>query len=98
MENQTTTEAVINSEKLIEVTPIEETPFAVLKHEDKFYLVMGNYRLTSACKTFEEAKEQAEDASWNRILQVIVIALENSKNIVDLEQKVKELENKINLK
>lgn len=84
------------NEELLKVTPIEDTPFACLKNDDKYYLVLGKYRLTQDLKSEEECIEASTDASWNRIMQICAIMIAESDEVIDLKKEIEELKNKLN--
>lgn len=67
------------SSKLVEHVQIENTPFTVVRHEDKSYVMLGNYRLTEGMKTIVEAEEDAKRFDWERIMQVIGVMIEEFK-------------------
>lgn len=68
------------SSELIKQTPIPDTPFTVLKYNDDYFLTMGKYRLTKALPSQNACLKAATDASWNRILQVIQIMINENQN------------------
>lgn len=55
----------------VEKIEIENTPFTAVRIDDKWYIVMGKYRLTNEIATKEEALAAAIDESWWRIMSVI---------------------------
>lgn len=65
-----------NSDQLLEKIEIENTPFTAIKVEDKWFLMMGKYRLTEAL-TKDEVLAASLDESWFRIMQVIKIMIED---------------------
>lgn len=67
------------SEQLIEQIPVEGTPFTVVKVEDKWFLAMGKYRLTEPMESKAQALGAAEDKSWFRIIQIIMIIIKQDK-------------------
>lgn len=62
-----------SSEQLTEFIPIQDTPFTAVRIEDKYFLVMGKYRLTDAFKTFEEIEQDTTIITWNRLVQVMAL-------------------------
>lgn len=70
MEEKTTERELLQQEQ------IEGTPFTAVRLDDKWFLTMGKYRLSEPTKTFEEVLEEAKDASWFRIMQLIQIMIE----------------------
>lgn len=66
--------------KIIESIPIEDTPFHSVKVEDKWFLTLGKYRLSPTFGTHEEVLEDAKDASWMRIMQIIQLMIDEDKN------------------
>lgn len=71
------------AKEMLEQVPIEGTPFTAVRLDDKWFLTMGKYRLTNELKTLEECKQEAKDASWHRIMQImniVIIEHEQAKN------------------
>lgn len=77
--------------KLIEQIEVENTPFRVIRIDDKWFVSMGKYRLTHPLKTKDEAMVSALDESWWRIIQVQNIQIENHEIIIKLQKEVEEL-------
>lgn len=50
---------------------IENSPFTIVKHENEYYGVIGNHRLTESYENKEELKEELLKITWDRLLQVI---------------------------
>lgn len=67
------------SNQLIEHQPIKGTPFTAIKYENEWYLTMGKYRLTTGRKTLREVLKESKDASWERIMQIIQILIDEDK-------------------
>lgn len=65
-----------NSKKLIEQIKIEGTPFTAIKHDTKWYLTLGKYRLTEGMSTFRAVQKESKDASWYRIMQIMNIMID----------------------
>lgn len=61
--------------QLVERIEVEDSPFTILKWENKYYLCLGKYRLTEALNTEIEAREEVLNVSWFRILQVMHIVV-----------------------
>ena len=51
--------------------PIENTPFAVVKQENEYWIILGSYVIEKGYPTEEEAIESAKEFSWNRVMQMI---------------------------
>ncbi|AXH72096.1 MAG: hypothetical protein [Microviridae sp.] len=63
--------------QLVEIKPIEGTPFAAIKTEKKWHLVLGKYRLTNELDSYEQCLAETMNTTWERIMQVIQIMIEN---------------------
>lgn len=94
-----------SNSQLIEYVQIEKTPFTAVRKEEEWYLMMGKYRLNDQpFKSLKEVQEDAKDASWFRIMQVVGVMVEehytkmSNKEMVDTltknDQKLKHLNNK----
>ncbi len=66
-----------DNKQLVEIKPIEDTPFAAVKTEKTWHLVLGKYRLSTELGSYEECLEESKNATWQRIMQVIQIMIEN---------------------
>jgi len=71
-----------------EFTNIENSPFTIVRQENKYYGVIGNHRLTEEYSNLEELREDLLKITWDRLTQVIWAVVEKFK--VDNE-KIKEL-------
>ena len=76
--NVTSKENFSDDRKLKEVKEIQGTPFAAVKFEDKWFLVIGNYRISELFDTYEEVVEDSKDASWDRLISVMEIVFSKS--------------------
>lgn len=84
------------NEELVKVTPIEETPFGVLKAGDKYCLVLGKYRLTENLGSEEAVREEATNTSWERIMQICSIMVSESEDIADIRAELKTIRETLN--
>ena len=55
---------------------VENTPFTIAKHENNYYVLMGMHKLSNAFESEEEALADAKRTDWDRLLQVVGIAVE----------------------
>lgn len=100
----TTNLTSLEGKELIESIPIKTTPFTAVRVDEKWHLVMGKYRLVPDLESLEDCELAAFNTSWDMILNVIAIMIEeykvterNEKEIEDLrirvEKKQKEMTN-----
>lgn len=66
---------------MIEREPIEGTPFTLIKQNEKYFTVMGDYRITETTKTVSEQMEALEKNKWLNILTMIGIAIEKHEQM-----------------
>ncbi len=73
---------------LIEQTQVEGTPFVILKkekeesEEHEYYVLIGNVRLNKEpYETEEECKKWIKEITWDKILMLIAITIEQIKTI-----------------
>lgn len=84
------------SKHLVEQVEIEGTPFKAIRYNEQWFLALGKYRLTNEpLKTLEDVKEEAKDASWHRIMQVVGIMIENWHELKDLNATIDKQQLKI---
>ena len=75
--------------ELIKRYTIADTPFTVIEEGGQFFGVMGKYRVTLSYDTREECENDLKEITWNRILQVSLILIQE-QNIFK-----KELDNQV---
>lgn len=61
------------NKELIETTFLENTPFAIVRLDNKYFVGCGQYRLTNYMDTKDEAEEYARRITWNNITAVIAV-------------------------
>jgi hypothetical protein len=88
---QTSVETLNNKDLNYEIfqhEQVEETPFTIIKHEEKYFGVLGNHRITQLFDTKEECEADLKDINWNRVMQVIWAVVEKFTkiNINDLNE------------
>jgi len=64
---------------LIEREEVQDTPFVIVKVEDMYFGTMGKYAVTESYYEKEKVKEELEKITWNRLVQVVGILIENMK-------------------
>ena len=65
---------------------IKNTPFTIVREDDKVFAVMGKYRLTENYNNAEDCEKAVTEISWNRLIQVISIMI-NEEGLI---KKIKE--------
>lgn len=57
------------------VFELNNTPFHLLKKDGKYYLTVGKYAIEE-CKGIEEAVEKSTTINYDRIMKIVMIAIE----------------------
>jgi len=91
LNTQTSVETLNNKSSNSEIfthEQVEETPFTIIKHDEKYFGVLGNHRITQLFDTKEECEADLKDINWNRVMQVIWAVVEKFTkiNINDLNE------------
>lgn len=83
-----------NSNQLVERYIVDETPFTIIKLQTdqgpEWFVTMGKNRLTPKLKSYDECTAWTEKITWNNIIQVITIMLENQDKIKELLKQIDE--------
>lgn len=92
LNTQTSVETLDNKNSNSEIftqEQVEETPFTIIKNDEKYFGVLGNHRITQLYDTKEECEANLKDINWNRVMQVIWAVVEKFTkiNINDLNEK-----------
>jgi len=95
--NANETHKLNSSDQLVEMVPIHDTPFTAVKAGEHWFLTLGKYRLTNQLASLEDCQKEATDASWNRIMQIILIMIEENKTkeIAVLKEQIENLKKQI---
>jgi hypothetical protein len=80
------------NEELITQTPIDNTPFVLYKHDNKYFVAFGKYRLTDLHPNAEEAINEGTNLNWHTITRLCLVL-----NDVVKRKDVQELFNSENL-
>lgn len=75
------------SKQLVQRINIKETPFEAVKFDQKWYLIMGKYRLTEGLNAFEDVENEAFNTSWFRIMQIVQIMIDEDRAKHDAKTK-----------
>lgn len=71
-----------DNRQLILKREIKGTPFTLTGNEDQgYFLTLGNYRLTEAKETPEEATEEIESNTWNIISRLVAAYIDFDKRL-----------------
>lgn len=70
-----------SNEELITRKNIEDSPFQVIGLEGEYFGCMGKYRITETAETELEIVEELEKVTWNRLVQVMLLLIESTKEI-----------------
>ena len=68
-----------NSNSLVEIKQIDNTPFKAVRQEDKWFGVLGQYRITDKLANFDEVVEYIVKNKWEVILSMIICIIEQVK-------------------
>lgn len=68
------------STELIKRHEIDNTPFQIIETEEKCFGAMGKFRITEFFKTKEEVEKELTPMTWDRIIQVTILLIEEFKN------------------
>jgi len=74
------------SDSLIERKQIEGTPFTMIKQENRYFLVMGDHRLTEPNPSEEETLNLLEKEYWRLLITIIAIVIEKIKEKDKIEE------------
>lgn len=64
------------NKELVERHEIENSPFTVIKTENDVFGTMGKYRITEPYDSIEECEKALKEFSWNRVMQVVMLLVE----------------------
>lgn len=64
---------------LVEFKEIDNTPFKAVKQEDKWFGILGQYRITDELASFDEVVDYIVKNKWEVILNMIIIIIEQVK-------------------
>ena len=86
-------------EELIKYTDVPGTPFRVastkneVTDEPENYVLLGIYRISDSFESLEDAITSASTISWGLITSVIAIMIKENKEVLNVIESFKNLEN-----
>lgn len=75
------------NKQILEYKKIPDTPFTAVRVDDVWYLLMGKRRLTAELPSLEACEEEAKDASWMRIIQVMMAVIDETLTEYEIKKK-----------
>lgn len=66
------------SSELVKRTEVPNSPFVVITTEEGSFGTLGNYRITEISQDPHGLVEELEKFTWNRVVQLIGIILDNT--------------------
>lgn len=81
-----------SSEPLVKIEQLPGTPFKMVYQEGKYFLAIGNYRLTQPTDTDIEQYDKLESEKWDIILNLIIVVAEKIKEEEEIKNKRYETE------
>ena len=77
---------------LIEHFPIEGTPFTAVGdyrgEKDKYYMTLGNYKVSEDCEDFKTAREWHTEHFWEVVMVVTVATIEKYNEIKKIKEEI----------
>lgn len=73
------TEKHPKNKTILKRTEIKDSPFTIIERDGKYFGTMGKYQLTTAVDTFAQAKKELTTLTWDRIIQVTILLIEELK-------------------
>lgn len=71
---------------LINRKPIPKTPFTIIEQEEKFFISIGNIKITEPTDTEDEQIEKLQSEQWNITLALIAWTIEKNKEITKMKE------------
>lgn len=90
LSTQNNAEGIHNSKPLIEREEIPNTPFKIIHLQEKWFIVMGDHRLTELYNTKEEVLEYFHNHMWETIIHVILLVIDYKQEWQNLQKKTTE--------
>ena len=76
----------IFSSEATEGHQIEDTPFTIVRDGNRWYVMMGKYRLTDNLGSKAESAKNARQITWAKIVQVMGAMMEEYKTEKELTE------------
>ena len=77
-------------EELIFKEEVDSTPFTIVSTDERktYFAVMGRYRITESTYTnLADFKSELKGFDWNRLVQIVLVLLESTGNMVNVNVK-----------
>lgn len=69
---------------------VEDTPFTIaIVNEEKYFGVIGEFRVTEEHDSKEECIEDCKRITWNRIITIVSIIIDKKEEVRKINEKLK---------
>lgn len=86
LRTQNNVEETPKSNSLIEREEIPNTPFKLIHLQDKWFMVLGDHRLSQLYDTKEEVLDYFKTHMWETIIHIVIIIADEKKLWQELEK------------
>lgn len=69
-----------SNERLVEHKQIKNTPFVMVRYEDKYFMVLGSAKLTDEYSSEEEVLEVLEERKWEILIACMLYLMDEYKS------------------
>lgn len=73
-----------NNSTLVDINPVPGTPFAIVRQEEKYFLVMGDHKLTPDLPSEDDVKEYFQSNYWLILTNVVIILIKKHDELAHL--------------
>lgn len=87
-----------DKKQLIETIPVIKTPFTIVRNDDKYFVTLGMFKMSGLLASLEDAIEEAEQITWDKIINVIQAMIESHEMYKNETNKENENQQKIEFK
>lgn len=86
LRTQNNVEKTPKSNSLIEREEIPNTPFKLIHLQDKWFITLGDHRLSELYDTKEQTLEYFKTHMWELIIHIVIIIIDEKKLWQELEK------------
>lgn len=73
---------------LVDIKPVEGTPFAIVSQEEKHFLVMGDHKLTPDLNSTDEVQEYFQHNHWLILTNVVIILIKRHQELAEMVKQI----------
>lgn len=73
-----------SSKKLVEINEVPNTPFAIVREEKIYTVILGQHKISPPFDNKKDAEKYSKKFDWEILMQVVAVMIEKYKQVEEI--------------